>query len=105
MTNKEQTPSAQDIALYYRDIAVLKFHNDTTQVLCGKIFTSVFLTRQNDPFWTKVSYVQTNIKSKIGLGKIINYKFSVASIIDHDLKEFEDINYLEPQKVDPPSMF
>lgn len=38
-------------------------------------FTMTFLRRQNDPLWKEVMLVQTNVKAKVGIGKIINIKF------------------------------
>ena len=35
----------------------------------------IFLQRNNDPFWKTVDYVQTNIKSQVGIGTPIVIKF------------------------------
>lgn len=61
---------------FYRDIALIRFLKDeNAQWVNEKQFTNLFLQRNNDPYWKNVDYVQTNVKSKFGIGIPIVIKF------------------------------
>lgn len=66
---------APDRFLYYRDVALVRFHDKPTKILNENELSSIFLQGQNKPYWRDVIIVQTNVKSKIGTGKLINIKY------------------------------
>jgi hypothetical protein len=78
--------------LYYRDVAILRFWDKGTKVLNETQFTKTFLKRQNDPIWKELMLVQTNIKAKIGMGKIISLKF-YAPIIESNQSTSIEYDY------------
>ena len=58
----------------------------------------MFLLRNNDPFWKTVDYIQTNVKSQVGLGTPIVIKFYAdlakdpenPERIKYDLEQFPE---------------
>ena len=61
---------------YYRDLALIRFNeNENAQVVNENQFLKIFLLRNNDPFWKTIDYVQTNVKSQVGIGTPIVIKF------------------------------
>lgn len=76
---------APDRFLYYRDVAILRFYEKPTKVLCENEFTSTFLKRQNSNIWKEIMVTQTNVKSKIGIGRLLTIKF-FAPISSKDTK-------------------
>jgi len=86
--NKTQSKNLRpaDRMLYYRDVAILRYWNKKTRVNSETQFTITFLKRQNDQIWKELMVVQTNIKAKIGIGKILNITF-YAPILSEDQEE------------------
>ena len=52
-------------------------------MLNDAIFMSIFLKRQNDKYWNKIEYVQTNLKARIGIGKPIFIRFYANYSLTH----------------------
>ena len=82
--------------------------NDQIQVLSVILFNSTFEKRQNHPVWYTISYLQANVKARIGVGRIIHFLFlydmaKIRSENDQNkgtkqrLKDYEDINFFEDQ--------
>ena len=65
-----------DKSIYYKDVALIRYKTDgLVQVVNETGFMNTFLKRANDEYWHSVSYIQTNIKSKLGCGTPIIIKF------------------------------
>lgn len=63
-------------SFYYRDLVIVRYkENQRAQVINETQFIKMFLLRNNDPFWRTVDYIQTNVKSQVGLGTPIVIKF------------------------------
>lgn len=60
---------------FYRDVAIFRYKTGTAQIFSDSEFLNIFLKRQNDPYWTQIDYVQTNIRAKIGIGQPIFIEF------------------------------
>lgn len=70
-----QNGNNNDKSIYYKDVALIRYDDETVQVVNDTGFMNTFLKRANDDYWKKVSCVQTNIKSKLGCGTPIIVKF------------------------------
>lgn len=77
--NQTQHFKPQERSLFYRDVAILRFWDKPTKILNENQFTFTFLKRQNDPIWKELMLVQTNVRSKIGIGKILS-KYSLVLV-------------------------
>lgn len=75
MNSNSSQPETFDKSLYYKDVAIFRFLDSTAQVFSDSNFLNIFYKRPNSPYWKTLDYVQTNIKSKIGIGKPIYIKF------------------------------
>jgi hypothetical protein len=113
--------SAGESSIYYIDMALLRKKKlNGLDILSNREFNTIFSKRENDKFWSSVAYVQANVKSKIGIGKRINFLFlydmelrpqenenpndvqyrsikQMGPKHGQPLKEYEDINFLEHQ--------
>jgi len=86
-------------SFFYRDLAVIRyFKNQRAQVIQENKFIKIFLLRNNDPFWRTVDYIQTNVKSQVGIGTSIVIRFysdlepdpKNPDRIQYDLDKFQD---------------
>ena len=75
VNSESNQPEITDKSLFYKDVAIFRFLDNTAQVFSDSSFLNIFYRRTNSPYWRKLDYVQTNIKSKIGIGKPIFIKF------------------------------
>jgi hypothetical protein len=62
--------------MYYRDAAIFRYDDEKVKVVSEIEFINEFKRRANDPFWASVQYIQTTIKSRIGLGKPYIFTFN-----------------------------
>lgn len=89
-TDAMQNGSMGDRSIYYKDVVLIRYDDETVQVVNDNGFYNSFQRRANDDFWKKINCVQTNIKSKLGCGTPIIIKFFAP--IDQEDPEAE-INY------------
>lgn len=78
LININSTSSQQEVpdkGLFYKDVAIFRFLDNKAQVFSDSNFLNIFYKRPNSPYWKTLDYVQTNIKSRVGIGRPIFIKF------------------------------
>lgn len=63
-------------------MALIRYQDESVQVVNDTGFMNTFLKRANDVYWESVSCIQTNIKSKLGCGVPIIIKFYAPIDVD-----------------------
>ncbi|CAI2385609.1 unnamed protein product [Moneuplotes crassus] len=115
--------SMSESSIFYIDTAILCLKGNKIKILNNKDFITIFSLRENEPYWNSVKFVQSNVKSKIGIGKKIPFLFLFDMEMDNSenenpneaqlqpkevlkhtknipLKEYEEINYIDSQVED-----
>lgn len=72
---RDTSNNNNDKTIYYKDVALIRYKDESVQVVNDTGFMNTFLKRANDEYWKQVSCIQTNVKSKIGCGTPIIIKF------------------------------
>ena len=76
-------------------MALIRYTDESVQVVNDTGFMNTFLKRANDDYWKTVSYIQTNIKSKLGCGSPIIIPFyAPLDLEDIDAEIFYDFKSL-----------
>ena len=73
--------------IYYKDVALIRTVDGTATIVNDTGFMSTFLKRANDDYWLSVSYIQTNVKSKLGCGTPFLIPFYAPLDVVHPERE------------------
>jgi hypothetical protein len=61
--------------MYYKDSAIMRFHDDLVKVVRETEFINEFRRRANDDYWKLVNCIQTCVKAKTGVGSPVFLHF------------------------------
>lgn len=90
----------QKATIFYKDVAILRFNDDEqVNVVNEAQFQATFQKRANNDYWKTVNCIQTNVKSKLGIGKPIIIEFS-APLLQEDPGKEINFNFRQFEKDD-----